>query len=108
MRGAWGVPLNNNLLFDLIEKSACDICFVQETLVRSEANIVNICAPTDRTDRKSIYESLYEYCIPASALVIGSDFNIVMNMHLINLAIVMKMHLINLAGMFQSVVNVNL
>lgn len=34
-----GSPLNNNLLFDLIEKSACDICFVQETLVSSEANI---------------------------------------------------------------------
>ena len=35
----FGSPLNNNLLFDLIEKSACDICFVQETLVSSEANI---------------------------------------------------------------------
>ena len=28
-----GNPLNNNLLFDLIEKSDCDCCFVQETLV---------------------------------------------------------------------------
>ena len=34
-----GSPLNNNPLFDLIEKSSCDICFVQETLVSSEANI---------------------------------------------------------------------
>ena len=130
-----GSPLNNNLLFDLIEKSACDICFVQETLVSSEANIkvlsrrwlgrsywspsigkqggvavlispkcsdevvswkrdsngriisilvridgvdlnfVNIYAPTNRTDRKLFYESLHEYFVPASALVIGGDFN---------------------------------
>ena len=32
-------PLNNSLLFDLIEKSGCDICFIQETLVSSDANI---------------------------------------------------------------------
>ena len=130
-----GSPLNNNLLFDLIEKSACDICFVQETLVSSEAkikvlsrrwlgrsywslsigkqggvavlispkcsdevvswkkdsngriisilvridgvdlNFVNIYAPTNRTDRKLFYESLHEYFVPASALVIGGDFN---------------------------------
>ena len=130
-----GSPLNNNLLFDLIEKSVCDICFVQETLVSSEANIkvlsrrwlgrsywppsidkqggvavlfspkcsgevvswkkdsngriisilvridgvdlnfVNIYAPTNRTDRKLFYESLHEYFVPASALVIGGDFN---------------------------------
>ena len=34
-----GNPLNNNLLFDLIEKSDCDICFVQETLVSSDVKI---------------------------------------------------------------------
>ena len=34
-----GNPLNNNLLFDLVEKSGCDVCFVQETLVSSDANI---------------------------------------------------------------------
>ena len=130
-----GNPLNNNLLFDLIEKSDCDICFVQETLVSSDVNIktlsrrwlgrsfwspaigkqggvavlispkcsdeivswkkdskgriisilvriggvdlnfVNIYAPTNVTDRKSFYESLHEFFIPASALVIGGDFN---------------------------------
>jgi hypothetical protein len=130
-----GNPLNNNLLFDLVEKSDCDICFVQETLVSSEINIkalsrrwlgrsfwspaigkqggvailfspkcsdeivswkkdsngrlisilvrvgdvdinfVNIYAPTNLTDRKSFYESLHEFFIPASALVIGGDFN---------------------------------
>jgi len=31
--------LNNNLLFDLIEKSDCDICFVQETLVSLDSSI---------------------------------------------------------------------
>ena len=31
--------MNSNLLFDLIEKSACDICFVQETLVSLESSI---------------------------------------------------------------------
>ena len=130
-----GNSLNNNLLFDLIEKSDCDICFVQETLVSSDVNIktlsrrwlgrsfwspaigkqggvavlispkcsdeivswkkdskgriisilvriggvdlnfVNIYAPTNVTDRKSFYESLHEFFIPASALVIGGDFN---------------------------------
>lgn len=38
MRGL-GNPLNNNLLFDLVEKSDCDICFIQETLVSSDENI---------------------------------------------------------------------
>ena len=34
-----GNPLNINLLFDLIEKSDCDICLIQETLVSSDQNI---------------------------------------------------------------------
>ena len=34
-----GNPLNINLLFDLIEKSDCDICLVQETLVSSDQSI---------------------------------------------------------------------
>ena len=130
-----GNPLNNNLLFDLIENSDSDICFVQETLVSSDVNIktlsrrwlgrsfwspaigkqggdavlispkcsdeivswkkdskgriisilvriggvdlnfVNVYAPTNLTDRKSFYESVQEFFIPASALVIGGDFN---------------------------------
>ena len=130
-----GNPLNNNLLFDLIENSDSDICFVQETLVSSDVNIktlsrrwlgrsfwspatgkqgsdavlispkcsdvivswkkdskgriisilvriggvdlnfVNVHAPTNLTDRKSFYESVQEFFIPASALVIGGDFN---------------------------------
>lgn len=28
-----GNPLKNNFLFDLVEKSGCDISFVQETLI---------------------------------------------------------------------------
>ena len=130
-----GNPLNSNLLFDLIEKSNCDLCFVQETLVSSDENIkslsrqwlgrsfwspvtgkqggvvilispkcsdevvswkkdsngrivsiliridgvdlnfVNICAPTNLTDLKSFFESLHEFFIPATALLIGGDFN---------------------------------
>ena len=61
-----------------------------------DLNFVNIYAPTNHTDRKLFYESLHEYFVPASALVIGA------------ISIVMKMHSINLAGIFQSVVNVNL
>ena len=34
-----GNPLNSNLLLDLIEKTACDICFVQEMLVSLESRI---------------------------------------------------------------------
>ena len=34
-----GNPLNNNLLFDLVEKSDCDLCFVQETLISSDVHI---------------------------------------------------------------------
>ena len=130
-----GNPLNINLLFDLIEKSDCDICLIQETLVSSDQNlkifsrrwlgrsywnpaigrqggvavlvspkcmdeivswkkdsnghvlsilirvdgadlnVVNIYAPTNLTDRKSFYNSLHELFIPASALIIGGDFN---------------------------------
>lgn len=130
-----GNPLNNNLLFDLIEKSDCDLCFVQETMISSEVhinalsrrwlgrsfwssaigqqggvailispkfsdeivswkkdsngrvisilirvdgvdiNFVNIYAPTNRTDRKPFYESIHDFFLPASALVIGGDFN---------------------------------
>lgn len=130
-----GNPLNCNLFFDLITKSRCDLCFVQETFVCSEQNIralsrrwlgssfwspaigkqggvailvspdfsdeivswkkdsngrvlsilirindvdinfVNVYAPTNRTDRKSFYASIHEFFIPASALVIGGDFN---------------------------------
>ena len=40
-----------------------------------DLNFVNIYAPTSRTDRKSFYESLHEYFIPASTLVIRGDFN---------------------------------
>ena len=53
-----------------------------------DLNFVYIYAPTNLTDRKSLYESLHEFFIPASALVIGGDL------------IVMKMRLINLAGKF--------
>ena len=34
-----GNRLNNNLFFDLVENSDCDFCFVQETLVSSDATI---------------------------------------------------------------------
>ena len=34
-----GNPLNQNLLFDLIQRFNCDICFVQETQVSSDQNI---------------------------------------------------------------------
>ena len=128
-----GNPLNNNLLFDLIEKSDCDICFIQETQISSDVtiksvsrrwlgrsfwapaigrqggvvtlispkdeivswkkdsfgriisiliridgvdfNLVNIYAPTNLTDRKLFFESLHDFFIPASAFVIGGDFN---------------------------------
>ena len=40
-----------------------------------DINFVNIYAPTNLTDRKSFYESLHEFFIPASALVIGGNFN---------------------------------
>ena len=32
-------PLTHNFLFDAIESSNCDVCFVQETLVNSESAI---------------------------------------------------------------------
>ena len=32
-------PLTHNFLFDAIESSNCDVCFVQETLVNSESTI---------------------------------------------------------------------
>ena len=35
-------PLTHNLLFDLIESSNCDVCFVQETLVSSESTIKSL------------------------------------------------------------------
>ena len=37
-----GNPLNRNLLFDLNEKSNCDLCFVQETLVSSDENMKSL------------------------------------------------------------------
>ena len=40
-----------------------------------DINFVNIYAPTNLTDLKSFYESLHEFFIPASARVIGGDFN---------------------------------
>ena len=40
-----------------------------------DLNFVSIYAPTNRTDRKLFYESLHEYFVPASPLVIGGDFN---------------------------------
>lgn len=35
-------PLTYNFLFDLIEKSNCDVCFVQETLIHSESTIKSL------------------------------------------------------------------
>ena len=130
-----GNSLNTNLLFDLIEKSRCDVCLIQETQVSSDVNIksisrrwlgdsfwspaigkqggvvtlispncdskviswkkdshgrvvslliriddvdfnlVNIYAPTNLTDRKNFFDSINDFFIPASALIIGGDFN---------------------------------
>ena len=41
----------------------------------ADLNFVNIYAPINHTDRKLFYQSLHEYFVPASALVIGGDFN---------------------------------
>ena len=38
-------------------------------------NFINIYAPTNPTDRKSFFESLHEFFLPADFLVIGGDFN---------------------------------
>ena len=40
-----------------------------------DCNLVNIYAPTNLTDKKLFFESLHEFFIPASAFVIGGDFN---------------------------------
>ena len=37
-------PLTYNFLFDSIESSNCDVCFVQETLVSSESTIKSLLA----------------------------------------------------------------
>ena len=127
--------LTYNLLFDLIETSNCDVCFVQETLISSEStikslsrrwpgrsfwspasgrqggvvtlissrcsdemiswkkdshsrivslfvrsndvdvNLVNIYAPTNLAERKTFFDSLHDFFIPSSAIIIGRDFN---------------------------------
>ena len=127
--------LTYNLLFDLIETSNCDVCFVQETLISSEStikslsrrwpgrsfrspasgrqggvvtlissrcsdemiswkkdshgrivslfvrsndvdvNLVNIYAPTNLAERKTFFDSLHDFFIPSSAIIIGGDFN---------------------------------
>ena len=47
-------------------------------LVRSNAvdvNLVNIYAPTDLAERKIFFDSLHDFFIPSSAIIIGGDFN---------------------------------
>lgn len=130
-----GNSQNANLFFDLIEKSGCDVCFVQETLVSNEKsitslsqrwqgrsfwspgigrqggvvsiispkcnaeilqwkrdshgrvvsiliridnvnlNLVNIYTPTNLTDCKDFYNSLDDFFLPGSGLIIGGNFN---------------------------------
>ena len=38
-------------------------------------NLVNIYAPTNLTQRKMFYETLHEFFLPCSALIVGGDFN---------------------------------
>ena len=38
-------------------------------------NCINIYAPTVLTDRKSFFESLHEFFIPAQGIILGGDFN---------------------------------
>ena len=47
-------------------------------LVRSNAvdvNLVNIYAPTDLAERKIFFDSLLNFFIPSSVIIIGGDFN---------------------------------
>ena len=47
-------------------------------LVRSNAvdvNLVNIYAPTDLAELKIFFDSLHDFFIPSSAIIIGGDFN---------------------------------
>jgi len=60
---SWKNDYNGRLISVLVRIDGVDI------------NFVNIYAPTNLTDRKSFYESLHEFFTPASALVIGGDFN---------------------------------
>ena len=40
-----------------------------------DLNLVNIYAPTNLTDRKRFFDSIHDFFIPSSAIVIGGDFN---------------------------------
>jgi len=40
-----------------------------------DLNLVNIYAPTNRSERKSFYDSLHEFFIPSAAFIVGGDFN---------------------------------
>ena len=51
-------PLTHNLLFDLIESSNCDVCFVQETLVSSESTIKSL---SRRWRDASLHEFFYSF-----------------------------------------------
>ena len=47
-------------------------------LVRSndvDVNLVNIYAPTNLAERKTFFDSLHDFFIPSSAIIIGGDFN---------------------------------
>ena len=41
----------------------------------TRVNIINIYAPTDLTERKSFFEKLHDFFIPADNRIIGGDFN---------------------------------
>lgn len=38
-------------------------------------NLVNIYAPTNLTDRKTFFENLHDFFLPADAIIVGGDFN---------------------------------
>lgn len=38
-------------------------------------NLVNIYAPTNLTDRKTFFEHLHDFFLPADAIIVGGDFN---------------------------------
>lgn len=40
-----------------------------------DLNLVNIYAPTNRSERKCFYDSLHEFFIPSAAFIVGGDFN---------------------------------
>ena len=59
----WKKDSNGHLITILVRVDGVDI------------NFVHIYAPTNVTDQKFFYDSLHKFFIPASALVIGGDFN---------------------------------